>query len=272
MHNTTLPVSADQEISLDTAAFYRHVLESLNGAASRFLVGGAYAFKEYTGIYRDTKDLDIFIRRQDYGNVSDTLLRAGYETELTYPHWLAKARVADDYIDLIFSSGNGVAVVDDEWFEHALKAEILGIPVNLCPIEEMIWSKSFIMERERFDGADIVHLLRAWADRLDWHRVLRRFGAHWRILLSHCTLFGFVYPDHRHLVPAWVMDELLERLRQEVHSPPDPQGVCLGTLLSREQYLADVEQWGYQDARIVPLGNMTMPEISHWTDAIRFKH
>ena len=62
------------------------------------------------------------------------------------------------------------------------------------------------MERERYDGADVAHLLRAHGDRLDWPRLLRRFGPHWRVLLSHLVLFGFIYPGERALVPAWVMD------------------------------------------------------------------
>jgi hypothetical protein len=28
-------------------------------------------------------------------------------------------------------------------------------------VEEMVWQKAFIMERERFDGADVVHLIQA---------------------------------------------------------------------------------------------------------------
>ncbi|HEY0845017.1 MAG TPA: nucleotidyltransferase [Noviherbaspirillum sp.] len=272
MRNPTLTVPLADEVGHDTLAFYRHVLESLNVSGDRFLVGGAYAFNHYTGISRHTKDLDIFIREQDFPQVSEALHQAGYETELTYPHWLAKAARGGDYIDLIFSSGNGVATVDDEWFDHAPPAEILGVGVRICPVEEMIWSKSFIMERERFDGADVAHLLHATGDQLDWHRLLRRFGAHWRVLLSHCVLFGFTYPDYRHHVPLWVMEELIERLRHEAHTPPEGRKICQGTLLSREQYLADVEKWGYRDARLVPLGNMTASETAHWTDAIKDKH
>lgn len=272
MLNSTLNVPLEEVVGNHTLAFYRHVLETLKASPSGFLVGGAYAFNHYTGISRHTKDLDVFIREQDYPQISDLLKGAGYETNLTYPHWLAKAARDDDYIDLIFSSGNGVATVDDEWFDHAPKAEILGIEVDICPVEEMLWSKSFIMERERFDGADIAHLLHARADQIDWHRLLRRFGEHWRVLLSHCILFGFSYPDQRERVPAWVMEELIERLRQENCAPPEERKVCQGTLLSREQYLADVEQWGYIDARLIPLGNMTPHETAHWTEAIKNKH
>jgi hypothetical protein len=269
MREPTLIPSASNQEDPHAIAFYRHVLRVLNGSTSPFLVGGAYAFNCYSGITRDTKDLDIFIRREDYGRVSEALLEAGYKTELTYPHWLGKVFFQGQFVDLIFSSGNGIAEVDQAWFDHAAEAEVLGIPTKICPVEEMIWSKAFIMEKERFDGADIVHLVRSCGSRLDWPRLLRRFDAHWRILLSHLVLFGFVYPGHRDLVPSWVMDELLEHLRYETHSPPAENGVCFGTLLSREQYLLDLEQWGCRDARVVPIGNMTPRDTAIWTRAIQ---
>jgi hypothetical protein len=252
----------------DADLFYRRVLDALHASGIPFLVGGAYAFHHYTGIGRHTKDLDIFIRRCDYEALSAALRQAGHEAELTFPHWLGKIHSNGVYIDLIFSSGNGVAEVDDAWFEHAEQAQVLGRTAKICPAEEMIWSKGFIMERERFDGADIAHILRARGDRLDWPRLFRRFEPHWRVLLAHLVLFGFVYPAHRDLVPVGVMDELIERLRREIHSPP-PQGeVCGGTLLSREQYLSDIEEQGLQDSRALPFGTMTAAEIRKWTAAI----
>jgi hypothetical protein len=33
--------------------------------------------------------------------------------------------------------------------------------------EEVIWSKAFVTERERYDGADIMHVLLACAETLD---------------------------------------------------------------------------------------------------------
>ena len=67
-----------------------------------------------------------------------------------------------------------------------------------------------------------------------------RFGDYWRVLLSHIILFGFVYPDKRQNVPAWVMEELTRRL--SVSRPNLQSDVCYGTLLSREQYLHDIER------------------------------
>jgi hypothetical protein len=124
------------------------------------------------------------------------------------------------------------------------------------------------MERERFDGADIAHLLRARADQLDWPRVLRRFGPYWRILLAHLILFGFIYPSHSHKVLDAVTDQLLQRLAADGNGAADTEGLCQGTLLSRLQYLGDIERWGYRDARVPPHGNMTDAEIRCWTSAV----
>jgi hypothetical protein len=248
--------------------FYRKTLEILQRADVPFLVGGAYAFAVYTGIERHTKDFDLFVRRSDYDRVMEAFSSNGWDTELTFPHWLGKAFEGSNFIDVIFSSGNGVAKVDDLWFTHAGEGEILGIPVKLCPPEEMVWSKAFVMERERFDGADVMHTLRACCDQFDWRRLLDRFGPHWRVLLSYVVLFDFIYPAERACLPDWVRDDLYGRLHAERHHPPAAERVCRGTLLSRAQYLIDVARWGYQDARSAPGGPMSAEDVKHWTAAM----
>ena len=268
------PASTPTWESIDpaAAAFYRHVLETLNAGNLPYLLGGAFSVACFTGIERPTKDLDLFICRSDYPRIEDAMQRAGYRTEVAYAHWLGKvwADDGDDshFVDLIFSSGNAVASVDEGWFTHAVAAEVLGVPVKVVPAEETIWSKAFVMERERYDGAEVAHLLRDCAADLDWQRLLLRFGPHWRVLLSHLVLFGFIYPSERARVPEWVMADLMERLRQETLREPPPTLVCAGTLLSREQYLPDVEQQGYRDGRIEPFGTMTPRQVTEWTDAI----
>jgi len=47
--------------------------------------------------------------------------------------------------------------------------------------------------------------------------------------------------------------------------------VCFGTLLSREQYLPDLERFGYEDARVQPHGPLTPSEAEIWTAAIESK-
>lgn len=248
------------------ASFYASALTRLDAAAIPYLIGGAFAFAKYTGIERDTKDLDLFVKPADCRRVLDLFDAAGYCTEMTFPHWLGKVRSGAYFMDVIFSSGNGVARVDDLWFTHAAEARLFDCQVRLCPAEEMLWSKSFVQERERFDGADVMHIIRELGPSLDWDRLLMRFDGHWRILLAHVVTFGYVYPDQRQQIPEWVVAELMRRLAAE---PADAKSrVCRGTLLSREQYLVDIERFGYRDARLEPDGPMTQEEIEIWTAAI----
>jgi hypothetical protein len=248
-------------------AFYRRVMHQLEEQAIPFLVGGAYAFERYTGIGRHTKDFDLFVHPRDVERALELLAADGCQTSLPFPHWLAKAHCGEDVVDLIFSSGNGVALVDDDWFRHSVAETVLDFPVRLIPAEEMMWSKAFVMERERYDGADLAHILRACAETLDWPRLLQRFGHNWRVLLHHLVLFGFIYPCERARIPAAVMRELTGRLDTELtRSAPDR--VCQGTLISRAQYLVDVEHWGYGDPRLAPQGNMTAEERERWTAGI----
>jgi len=256
--------SASACVNEQSHAFYRRMMEALLAADAPFLVGGAYALARYTGIERFTKDFDIFIKRADLDRVEGVLAQAGCEIQRFAPHWLAKAISGDDFIDLIWSSGNGVAVVDDVWFEKAAPGEVLGVKALLIPAEEMIWSKALIMERERYDGADVAHLVHEQAHRLDWQRLLERFGPNWRVLLVHLTLFGFVYAQRRASIPDWLMAELARRQRVEQRQPPPREAVCMGTLLSRNQYAVDVERWGYRDGRLPPTGNMSQREVDIW--------
>jgi hypothetical protein len=256
-----------EDLGLETQGFYRRVVQMLNGEGVPFLVGGAYALAYYTGIVRHTKDFDIFVRPGDCRRVLRLLEQAGYPTDLTFPHWLGKAFHGEDFIDVIFSSGNGVCKVDDLWFDHSMPARFLQQPIRLCPVEEMIWSKSFVCERERFDGADINHLLRAYGRGLDWHRLVDRFGPYWRMLLAHLVFFGFVYPSERDVIPDEVLSELMRRCQDETSQPPPARRVCQGTLLSRTQYVIDLEDWDYTDARLDSASGMTPEQASFWSEA-----
>jgi hypothetical protein len=253
-------------VSSSASQFYGDTVRTLTDAEVPFVVGGAFALKHFAGIARGTKDLDVFLCRRDLSRALEALRNAGYTTEETFPHWLAKAWCGEHFVDFIYASANGLCQVDEQWFESAETVTIFDEPALLCPIEEMIWSKCFVMERERFDGADVYHLIAASGERIDWKRLLARVGEHWRVLLGHLVFYSFVYPRERAKVPAWVMDDLMALLAKERAAEDVP--VCNGTLLSREQYLVDLEERGYADARIPPFGNVPRPEIEHWTNAI----
>jgi hypothetical protein len=241
----------------ETKGFYQEVVDILDKERVPFLLGGAFALRHYTGVVRDTKDLDLFLKKADQERCMKTLERYGYQIEMTAPHWLTKAYKDDLFVDFIFGLANGVGYVDDEWFTRAPEGTVIERKMKIVPAEEVLWSKAFIMERDRFDGADINHILRAVGPKLDWKRILQLFGPHWRILLSHLIAYEFVYPTERHQIPREVFDELLERLRTEDHQNTNQTQLCQGTLLSRTQYEKDLVDDKFHDARIKPHGPLS---------------
>lgn len=246
--------------------FYERGLSALAGANVPHLVGGGYAFAHYTGIHRPLKDLDVFVCAGDLDRALAVLATVADRTEVTFPHWLGKAFHGDHLIDVIHSSGNGLAAVDHEWFSFAPEVTVLNQRVRLIPAEEMIWSKAFVIERERCDVTDVIHLLLR-AGRLDWDRLLRRFGPHYRVLYAQIVLFGFAYPSERTAIPRRVFERLSRALADE-QQEPDARRICQGTLLSRAQFLAAITEWGYQDARLEADVHMTGEQIAQWTEAI----
>jgi hypothetical protein len=260
------PLSTRRMVRPVARLFYEDTLRILTSARVPFVVGGALALKHFAGVARDTKDLDIFLRKPDLARAMDVLAERGFETEVLFPHWLGKAWSGPHFVDFIFDSANGLCPVDDGWFKHAARCTLWGVPVLVSPAEEMIASKAFVMERERFDGADVYHLLEACGPKLDWARLLQRFGSNWRVLLGHLIFFSFVYPKKRECIPSTVLNTLLDRAREEQSS--EDVEVCRGTLLSREQYLVDLRERGYADARVAPWGPVAAEDIRRWTEAI----
>ena len=253
--------------STPARGFYRQVLRALVRHNVPCLVAGTYALECYTGIRRKTRDLDLFITRGQWDAAVDALASEGIPSELSFPHWLGKAGSPRLFVDLVWASANGLCRVTEDWFPPAPVARLHGINVRMCPPEELIWSKAFVMERERFDGADVVHLIRARGASLDWDRLLARFGEHWEVLLAHLVLFGFVFPAERDAVPSALRQRLLARAGR-AGMPPQVGPLCRGTLLSREQYLVDVEERGDADARLLPPSLLDPADLAIWTEAI----
>jgi hypothetical protein len=248
-------------------AFYQDVMRRLAGNGIEFLVGGGYAFGHYTGLQRDTKDFDLMVRPSAVSTVINICQAAGYQADYAFSHWLAKICGSEGLVDIIFRSSNGLCEVDDEWFAAAPRVEILETPVRLVRPEEMIWQKAYVMERERFDGADVAHLLASCGEQLSWKKLLLRFGPDWRVLLSHLALFAFIYPAQRRVVPRDVLSDLISRLINEEQKGPGTEQICNGTLLSRREYRYDVIVKGLQDARLSNRCRSSPEELNIWDNA-----
>ncbi|HEV2293321.1 MAG TPA: hypothetical protein VGR35_05660 [Tepidisphaeraceae bacterium] len=248
------------EPDLNTQQFYRDALRTLDDARVPYVVGGGYAMGYYTGIQRNTKDLDIFMKPDDHKRALDALGKAGYRTEYFYPFWIAKAVAGEAFMDIIYNSGNGICRVDDDWINNAIPCDVLGYPTRLTPAEEQLWSKAFVMDRDRFDGGDVIHLILGRGKQLDWDRLIRRFRGHERVLLAHLMLYGYVYPCDREQVPDWVIPKLLKSIEKE---PTPDAKLCRGANLAHGgSYGTALREWGYMDARLKPHGPLTQNEIN----------
>ncbi len=228
---------------------YKRAIGALNRGGIPFVVTGAYAIYEYTGIYRETKDLDLFVEPEQVLPAMQLLREEGFRTRLEQAHWIAKAKLGDHFLDIIFGMGNGLALVDADWYRHSRPAILAAHPVRVAPAEELIWHRLFINERHRHDMADIAHLILCRGDRLDWERLVRKTGEHWPLLLAQLLMFGYVYPDARDRVPREIVDDLLTRASAHLDREPAPDGITRGTLISRFSFAIDVNEWGLHDLR-----------------------
>ena len=231
---------------------YKRALAALNAAGVPYVVAGAYAIYEHTGIYRQTKDLDLFCEPSAVIQAMEVLKAAGFRIRLEQAHWLAKALDDPYFIDIIYGMGNGLALIDEDWYRHSKPAILAATPVRVAPAEELIWHRLFISERHRQDMADIAHLLLTHGHQLDWNRLVAKTGEHWPLLLAQIQTFRYVYPGYHQQVPQWVLKELLDRAGRDALVDPGADrehDTTRGTLISRFSFAIDVNEWGFRDLR-----------------------
>jgi hypothetical protein len=231
---------------------YRSALETLNRAGVPYVVSGLYAIHHYTGLYRETKDLDLLLEPTVVVDAARALRAEGFRTKLEDAHWIAKA-LKGAQIDLIYGMGNGIGFIDAPWYRYSRPGILAATPVRVAPPEELIWHRLFIGERHRFDMADVVHLILHLGVDLDWDRLLARVGTDWRLLASQLHFFDYVYPGEGDKIPDPVRNAL-GRLQREARQTDDSDHggapICRGTLLSRFSFAIDVNEWGFRDARV----------------------
>ena len=174
---------------------YRRALQALNDAAIPYVVAGAYAIYEHTGIYRQTKDLDLFVEPSlvDPGGAGPARAPGSSCGSRTCTGWRRRSR-ATRFVDLIYGMGNSVAFIDAAVAPAQPPGVLAAQPVRIAPAEELLWHRLFISERHRHDMSDVVHLILCVGETLDWERLLARVGPHWPLLLAQLQIFSYVYP------------------------------------------------------------------------------
>ncbi len=245
-----IPVHPKAEPTLqnpESEEFYAEAVRQLVASGVPFLLAGTYAVSAYTGISRQTKDMDVFCRPAHYPQILAHFKKLGYRIAIEDERWIAKVFKGRVFLDVIFASAAGTIPVDDLWFEHAPSTMVFGTPVRVVGPTELIWSKSFVQARDRHDGADIAHVILRADVAIDWQRLLACMGPHWELLLAHLLHFRWLYPSEHARIPDWLMDELLGRVAAQRHQPSPPSRVCRGRLVSSADYKIDIARWGFAD-------------------------
>jgi hypothetical protein len=241
----SLPVtsSVPMDVPEEQATLFEEVLTVLEEKHVPYAVSGAFALRQHTGICRFTKDLDLFMTAETSKQAFAYLRERGFECEVCDPVWLAKARKDEFFVDLITGMSNGVIVVENSWIERARAAVVHGVTSRVLAPEELVASKLFVAKRERFDGADIAHIIYGTYKAFDWKRELELVGENWEILFWSLVLFRYVYPAQTHYVPAEVWRELLEKFQKTV-TTRDSKARFRGSLVDENMFAIDLNEWG----------------------------
>src|SRR6185312_9197707 len=243
-----LPVSSSQPpvFAPEQESLFREVIQLMEENRIPVVISGAFALHEHTGIWRDTKDLDFFLPPQEVGRALQVLEKDGFQTDIPDPIWLAKAHRNGFFVDLITGMSNGVVRVDYSWIRRASRSQVFGLSARVLAPEELIASKIFVTRRERFDGADICHVIYGMRGNFDWQRLLHLVGEHWQMLFWALVLYQYVYPAHTNYVPKEIWEELLQRFKIEVEHPNNGVGFR-GSLIDEKMFAIDVTEWGMRD-------------------------
>jgi predicted nucleotidyltransferase len=243
----------------EAEAFYSEVLKLMAESRIPFLVSGTFALASYTGIDRPTKDVDVFAKAGDALKLLHYFKAHGFDVEIVDERWLSRITRGELFVDIITNMPTVTTHVTDEWFEGAPSSELFGATVRLVPPTQFIWSKIFVQDHHRFDGADVAHMILKKHDEIDWEQLLKHMELYWEVLLMALLNFRFVYPSERHMVPRWLMEELLERLRDQAEMKGPGKKVCRGRIFSPRDYAIDIEKWGFSEA----VGNLEEQYARH---------
>ena len=227
--------------------FYVESLRLLNESGVPFLLSGTYALSCFTGIVRPTKDLDVFCKPSDAPKILAFFKARGYDIEVEDERWIGKVWKGEHFFDVIFNISSASIPITDEWFQNVYEAEVYGTCVRITPPTEFVLSKVFLQTRYRYDGADVAHVILKKHGEIDWQRLLNAMELYWEVLLIQILNFRFIYPTERDLIPRWLFDELVERIKAQAELPPAGIRICRGRLLSPTDFVVDVSEWGFAD-------------------------
>ena len=208
----------------DQWATYREAIHALKAAGVHFLLGGGFALATYIGRWRNTKDIDFYIMQSDRDKAVEALAKAGFEdyfSHLPYDRkWIYRSTRDGVIVDIIWAMANQRAQTDEQWFERAHAANVRGEALKIVPMEEFLWCKLYIMQRDHCDWTDVFNLVYAVGRELDWAHLLDRLEEDRPLLKGLLTVYAWLCPEEAQELPRWLCEELEV---PELETPIEPK-------------------------------------------------
>jgi hypothetical protein len=210
--NTAVQPAWEHRVPAEEWAVYRDVIQRARARGIRFAFGGAFATAVYTGELRNTKDFDFYLLPRDRGPMMRVLAEAGlsdYFERASYDRsWIFRANRDDIIVDAIWAMANQRAEVDLDWLTRGPEVTIQGETLRAIPIEELIWSKLYVLQRERCDWGDVFNLLDARIQEIDWTQLLRRLAQDVPLLAGAASVYAWLAPERAAAIPLGVRTTL----------------------------------------------------------------
>jgi len=224
---------------------YEAVMDAAALEGIPFALGGAFALATYTGRWRNTKDLDLYILPCYRDRIIELTTRLGladyFDTSPYDRQWIYRSSSDGVIVDIIWAMANHRAQVDDLWMSGPV-VQLRGRPVKVVPAEAMVWDKIYIMQRERCDWPDLMNLLFSQGENLNWEEVLKRVQADIPLLAGALSVFRWISPGVARRFPEW--------LWECVQLPP-VEGRRLPDVKRKHAAFLDTRPW-YANQRAVP--------------------
>jgi hypothetical protein len=183
-------------------------IDALEAAQIPFVLHGAMGLAAYTGRWRNTKDVDVIVRERDRERAIEALHRAGFadyfEREPYDRSWIFRGCKEAGIFDVIWALPNHRVEIDDAWFERARPLQLRGRSLQAAPPEEIMRVKLYVLQRGRCDWPDVLNILAATVERLDWHWLVQRMGPDLSLLHGLLAVFNWMSPERARVLPEWV--------------------------------------------------------------------
>jgi hypothetical protein len=202
----------EERIPANEWEIYRQVIRDVRSAGIPFAFGGAFATAVYTGQFRNTKDFDLYILPDDRQRVIELVHRSGltdYFERLPYDRsWIYRASQGDVIVDAIWEMANHRAAVDHHWLGAGPEVSVRGERLRAIPVEELIWSKLYVLQRGRSDWVDVLNLIDAQATAIDWDHLVHRLAEDRPLLAAVLHVYLWLVPNGAGRIPDSIRRDL----------------------------------------------------------------